>query len=265
MPIDCYRDSDVHVIICLVLFILEVNVVNIPTEFPVPSRVLVITPHPDDSELGCGGTVAKWVSHGAVVVYVLCTNGDKGSSDPYMTSEKLAAIRTEEQAQAAETLGVNEVVRLDYPDGGLEDTPEFRGHIVRAVRKYRPDVALFTDPLRSGFYLHRDHRITGTVALDALFPYARDRLHYPQHETEGLLAHRTPEALLWGTESPDTFVDISETIEKKISALLFHSSQIPPGASSEEMNRLIKDSAQRLGDSCGLKYAEGFRRISFTP
>lgn len=237
---------------------------NIPAEFPVPSRVLVITPHPDDSELGCGGTVAKWISRGAVVVYVLCTNGDKGSSDPYMTSEKLASIRAEEQAQAAAILGVNEVVRLDYSDGELEDTPEFRGQIVRAVRKYRPDVALFTDPLRSGFYLHRDHRVAGTVALDALFPYARDRLHYPHHETEGLLAHKTPDALLWGTESPDTFIDISESIEKKITALLYHSSQIPPGASSEEMSRLIKDSAQRLGDGRGLKYAEGFRRVRFT-
>ena len=116
MPIDCYRDSDVHVIMCLVLFILEVNVVNIPTEFPVPSRVLVITPHPDDSELGCGGTVAKWVSHGAVVVYVLCTNGDKGTSDPDMKPEHMAEIREAEQLAAAKILGIKHVSFLRFPD-----------------------------------------------------------------------------------------------------------------------------------------------------
>ena len=91
--------------------------------FPVPGRALVITPHPDDSELGCGGTVAKWIKQGTEVVYVLCTNGDKGSSDPDMTSHKLAELRKIEQQKAAEILGVAEVVRLDYEDGSLADTP----------------------------------------------------------------------------------------------------------------------------------------------
>ena len=141
--------------------------------FPVPGRALVITPHPDDSELGCGGTVAKWIKQGTEVVYVLCTNGDKGSSDPDMTSHKLAELRKIEQHKAPEIFRVTEVVRTDYEDGSLEDTPLFRGQIVEAIRRFRPDVALFTDPLRTEFYLHRDHRIAGTVTLDALFPYAR--------------------------------------------------------------------------------------------
>ena len=71
------------------------------TKFKSPKRALVFTPHPDDSELGCGGTIAEWVASATVVTYVLCTNGDKGSSDPDMTSEKLAAIRSDEQGKAA--------------------------------------------------------------------------------------------------------------------------------------------------------------------
>ena len=232
--------------------------------FPVPERALVITPHPDDSELGCGGTVAKWIKQGTEVVYVLCTNGDKGSSDPDMTSHKLAEIRKIEQQKAAEILGVTEVVRLDYEDGALEDTPLFRGQIVGAIRRFRPDVALFTDPLRTEFYLHRDHRIAGTVTLDALFPYARDRLHYPDHESEGLLPHKTPDALMWGSESPDTFINITGSIDKKIEALVAHKTQIPSCEESDELANLVKVTAARVGSRCDYKYAEGFRRISFS-
>jgi LmbE family N-acetylglucosaminyl deacetylase len=234
------------------------------TSFPVPARALVITPHPDDSELGCGGAVVTWIKQGTEVVYLLCTNGDKGSSDPEMTSPKLAELRKIEQQKAAEILGVLEVVRLDYEDGSLEDTPFFRGQIVKVIRRFKPDVVLFTDPLRTGFYLHRDHRIAGSVALDALFPYARDRLHYPEHESEGLLPHKTSDALMWGSESPDTFIDITTSIDKKIEALAAHKTQIPSGEESYEFADLIKGTASRIGDRCGYKYAEGFRRISFS-
>ena len=84
-----------------------------------PDRAMVVTPHPDDAEIGCGGTIAGWIDQGTVVVYVLCTNGDKGSGDPEMTSKRLAEIREREQAEAADVLGVREVIYLRYPDGAL--------------------------------------------------------------------------------------------------------------------------------------------------
>ena len=102
--------------------------------FPTPSVAIVVTPHPDDSEIGCGGTIAKWIREGAKVIYLLCTNGDKGTSDIQMTSDRLASIRAEEQLKAAAVLGVEEVISLGYPDGALEDSPVFRGQIVRAIR-----------------------------------------------------------------------------------------------------------------------------------
>ena len=61
-----------------------------------PDRAMVVTPHPDDAEIGCGGTIAGWIREGTEVVYVLCTNGDKGTEDRELTSERLAAIREEE-------------------------------------------------------------------------------------------------------------------------------------------------------------------------
>ena len=226
-----------------------------------PDRAMVVIPHPDDGEGGCGGTIAKWIEEGTEVVYVLCTNGDKGTSDPKMTSERLAEIREVEQANAAETLGVKEVVYLRYPDGALEDTTEFRGLIVRAVRKHRPDVVFCTDPHRQTFSLHRDHRISGQVTLDAVFPYARDILHYPEHRMEGLEPHKVGDLLMWGTEDPDTFVDITDTIGLKIDALKKHVSQVSGG--DRDVADFVKARAQTIGHRAEVPYAEAFRRIQF--
>ena len=78
--------------------------------------MMVISPHPDDSEFGVSGTVAKLTREGKKVVYVICTNGDKGTSDINMKPEKLAEIREGEQQAAAKVLGVSDVVFLRYPD-----------------------------------------------------------------------------------------------------------------------------------------------------
>ena len=124
--------------------------------------VMVVSPHPDDAEFGVAGTVARWVKEGKRVIYVVCTNGDKGTSDINMKSEKLAEIRKKEQQAAADILGVSEVIFLGLPDQGLEETPEFRGLLVRLIRQYRPDTIVTADPYRH-YIWHRDHRITGQV------------------------------------------------------------------------------------------------------
>ena len=229
--------------------------------FDRPERAMLVIPHPDDAEGGVGGTVAKWVAEGTEVVFVLCTNGDKGTSDPEMTTEKLGAIREKEQAAAAECLGVKEVIYLRYGDGELDDTAKFRGELVRAIRKHRPDVVFCTDPFRQTFYLHRDHRISGQVTLDAVFPYARDFLHYNEHIQEGLETHKVGDILMWGTEHPDTFIDITDTIDNKINALKKHVSQV--AGSGRDVDRFVKVNAQNQGQMANMPYAEGFKRIRF--
>jgi LmbE family N-acetylglucosaminyl deacetylase len=126
----------------------------------IEADVLVISPHPDDAEYGVAGTVARWVRDGKQVVYVICTNGDKGTSDPDMKPEVLVEIRKKEQLAAADVLGVSEVVFLGLPDQGLEETPQFRKLIVRLIRQYRPDIVVTADPYRR-YIWHRDHRIAG--------------------------------------------------------------------------------------------------------
>ncbi len=225
----------------------------------VSNTIMVIAAHPDDTEFGAAGTVAKWTAAGKTVVYVVCTNGDKGSPDPEMTSEKLAAIREQEQVAAARMVGVKEVVFLRHPDGYLEDTPEFRGELVRQIRKYRPYLVVTSDPQRA-YLWHRDHRIVGRVALDAVYPYARDHLYYPEHKAEGLLPHKVREVYLWASDEPDTFIDISDTFDIKLAALRCHISQMNH-VQGADMETWLRQRAAEAGRSHGMALAEAFRRL----
>ena len=223
---------------------------------------MVVTPHPDDAEISCGGTVANWIRQGTSVYYVLCSDGSKGTEDPDMTPERLAKIRYDEQMEAAKTLGVKEVVALGYPDGELEDTREFRGHLVRALRRFRPEVVICPDPYRRSFYFHRDHRIVGQVTQDAVFPYARDRLHFPEHEAEGLSPHKTGTLMFWGPEEIETYVDISESMDIKADALRCHRSQLG-GLAEDESIGWLRSWCAEMGKKAGYAYAEGYRVVRF--
>jgi len=219
---------------------------------------LVITPHPDDAEYGIAGTVAKWVQEEKEVVYVVCTNGNKGSSDPDMKPEQLTRIRTQEQLDAAMVLGVKDVIFLDNEDQGLEDTPEFRRQIVRLIRTYKPEVIATSDPYRR-YIWHRDHRITGQVVLDAAFPYARDHLSYPDLIKSGLQPHKVKEVLLWGAENPNYFSDISDTFEIKMKALRCHHSQV--GSHPAGWEDLMKQRYESFAEGTTYKMAEAFYKV----
>ncbi|PKB80790.1 MAG: hypothetical protein BZY88_08060 [SAR202 cluster bacterium Io17-Chloro-G9] len=229
----------------------------------IPQRVLVITPHPDDAEAWCGGTVARWIKEGAEVHYVLCTDGGKGTFDSQVSPQELTAIRDAEQREAAKILGVNEIVALGHPDGELEDTDDFRRELVRQIRLVKPDVVICPEPYRRNLAWHRDHRIAGQVAIDAVFPYARDHLHLKElWEEEGLEPHKTGTVLLWGAEQPDTHMDIGDFIALKIQALSVHHSQMS-GRSRSEIEEFVRERA--AGESAGqdFDYAEAFRKLTF--
>src|SRR5499426_73646 len=151
----------------------------------VPDKALVIFAHPDDAEIGSGGVVAKWAAAGCEVTYVLCTNGAAGTADRTLTPAALARKRADEQRAAADFMGVKHVVMLGYPDGGLKATDEFLGGVVKALRTYRPHTVFTHDPYRIKGFQHRDHRAVGITTTDAVYPYARDHLHFPEHIAEG--------------------------------------------------------------------------------
>lgn len=220
--------------------------------------VLVITPHPDDAEGGAGGTIARWTRQGRKVVLVVCTNGDKGTSDRSLKPADLAKIREVEQLQAAEVLGVSEVVFLRIPDQGLEDGPEFREKLVRLIRQHRPGTVVTIDPYRR-YIRHRDHEVCGRVTLDAIFPSARDHLAFPEHLEAGLEPHVVREVYMWGSEEPDTFLDITETFATKMDALYCHASQMK--WSRVEREPLRRAQHEEYGKKAGVPLAEAFKRI----
>jgi len=227
-----------------------------------PSHVLVVTPHPDDAEYGVAGTVARWVNEGKDIVYVVCTNGDKGTDNAYMKPEELAEIREKEQRAAANVLGVREVVFLRHHDQSLEDTPEFRKELVRLIRIYRPITMVTADPYRR-YIWHRDHRITGQVTLDAIFPYARDPHSYPDLMKEGLHPHKVREILLWASEDINYRSDITETFHLKLAALRCHESQvghIPP----RELEEWLKERHRKMPEGDEFQLAEAFHRVEIS-
>jgi LmbE family N-acetylglucosaminyl deacetylase len=224
-----------------------------------PAQVMVVTPHPDDAEYGVAGTVARWAREGKGIIYVVCTNGDKGTSDANMKPEELAKIREQEQLAAAKLLGVREVIFLGHPDQSLEDTPEFRKEIVRLIRMYRPETVVTADPYRR-YIWHRDHRITGQVTLDAIFPYARDRLSYPDLLDEGLQPHTVKEVLLWASEDPNYRSDITDTFDVKVAALRCHKSQVGQNPSLE-LEKWLRQRHQTMAEGEDFELAEAFHRV----
>lgn len=234
-------------------------ILTAPDMMTKPAHIMVITPHPDDAEFGVAGTVYRWTGEGKHVVYVVCTNGDKGTTDPNIKPDQLARTREQEQLAAAKLLGVREVIFLRHPDQTLEDTPEFRKELVRLIRMYKPETVATVDPYRR-YIWHRDHRVTGQVALDAIFPFARDALSFPDLLEEGLQPHKVREVLLWGAQEPNHRTDISDTFDIKIAALRCHKSQMS-GDSPRPWEERLREWAKMLARDQDYELAEAFYRV----
>jgi len=224
-------------------------------------RVMVILAHPDDPEYFCGGTVARWAQEGDDVTYVLATRGERGTNDPRLTPTQLALIREEEQRAAARVLGVREVVFLDYPDGSLSPDLNLRRDLTRQIRRHQPDVVITCDPTvryRPHYLSHPDHLAVGDAALDAVFPDARNPLQFPELLEEGLEPHHVAEVYISGAAEPDTEVDITDSLQRKVTALREHHTQVSDPDGLEERLR----EWHRVEDENGqVRYVERFRRI----
>jgi LmbE family N-acetylglucosaminyl deacetylase len=239
----------------------------------IPVYALTISPHPHDTEWGIGGTAAKWTAEGKRVVCVVCTNGDKGSGNPDFKPEELAKTRKKEQAAAAKILGIKEVVFLDQPDLGLEDTPALRKQLLKQILTYRPEIVATRDPYNGRYVSNRDHRILGRLVMDMVWPYAQAPNTFPDLLAEGLLPHKVKEMLLWSPDQPNYRLDITDTYEKKKSALRAHKTQIidwidPPGGYEEADKNFFKMIDERnaaAAEGTAFKYAEAFVRVPIPP
>lgn len=230
-----------------------------------PSSALAVYAHPDDPEISAGGTLAGWAEAGADIWVLITTRGDKGVQDPEADLDELARVRIDETAKAAALLGFVDHFHLDYSDGELPDDQALRGVITRYVRELRPEVVLCPDPTAVFFgdryFNHHDHRVTGWATLDAVAPSAGNPHYFSEHLAEGLEVHDVKTVYLSGTLEPNTWIDITPTMERKIDALFCHESQLEE--TGEWFRQFLRERAEEGGRAAGVAYAEGFRRLSF--
>jgi LmbE family N-acetylglucosaminyl deacetylase len=193
------------------------------------SRILVITAHPDDVDFGAGGSVAQWADAGKEVAYCVVTDGDAGGFDPAVPRSEIAGIRRAEQTAAAKTLGVTDLTFLGYPDGRLESSIALRRDISRVIRQFRPHRVVCQSPERSWVRIyasHPDHLAAGEAAICAVYPDARNPFAHPELAEEGWEAWSVPETWVMAHPSANHWVDTTDTLDRKVAALLCHESQM---------------------------------------
>ena len=231
------------------------------TEY-IPKRAMSIHAHPDDQDFTVAATLAKWAQAGCEIVSVIITSGDSGSNDPTKDGSYkpvLAELREKEQRAANDILGIRETVFLRYPDGELEPTIALRRDLTRLIRQFKPDTVVTGNPegwFYGNEYLnHPDHRAAAQAACEAVFPSAGSRLIFADLLPAGYEPHDVKRLYIHGTEKPDTWVDVSATLEVKIKALQQHTSQVDPN----EVGKWLTEWAQEEAKDKGMKYAESYK------
>jgi LmbE family N-acetylglucosaminyl deacetylase len=228
-------------------------------------RALVIFSHPDDAEFSAAPAIAALVARGVEVGYVVTTDGGKGTEDPAVSPEQLAATRMAEQRAAADVLGVREIVHLGYPDGYLTPSLELRRDIVRQIRRARPDLVMTQNWRRrddgNPFAAHPDHLATGEATLAAVYPAARDRLNFPELLDEGLEPWKVRQVLVTGVDQPNLWLDVSQTMDVGIAAMRCHASQLDD---PDEVEVRIRERIAEAGKPVGMPMAQAFLSIDLT-
>jgi LmbE family N-acetylglucosaminyl deacetylase len=201
-------------------------------------RALAVMAHPDDVDFGAAGTIAQWTDAGVEVTYCIITDGDAGGFDPAVPRTEIGAIRQNEQRAAAKEVGVEDVRFLGYPDGRLELTLELRRDIARVIREVRPQRVVCQTPQRNMLSLpasHPDHLTAGEATLRAVYPDARNPFAFA--ELADLEPWSVAETWVQGHERINRYVDITDTFDRKMTALHAHASQHPEPGQLEAMIR----------------------------
>ena len=225
-----------------------------------PARALAVYAHPDDPEISCGATLARWAAAGSKVHVLVLTRGEKGSKDPEVDPEDLAERRSGEMEAAGKLLGLAGRERLDVGDGELAASIEVRERIVATIRRTRPDVVVCPDPTAvifgDTYFNHADHRNAGWATMDAVSPAAGNPHYFPYAGPP----HSVGVVLLSGTLEPNVWVEVTTSLETKIDALLCHASQLD--GSEDLFREVLRGRAEAEGRAAGVRYAESFRRLT---
>jgi LmbE family N-acetylglucosaminyl deacetylase len=197
-------------------------------------NILAISPHPDDMEFGCGGTLLEYAKRGENVYLLVLTGGEFGGKAP---------VRRKEQEKSAKFIGIKNVFWGEFIDTELVDDRNLITKIESLIQDIQPDIVLVN-------YLediHQDHRASAYATISA----ARN--------VKQVLFYESPTSVHF---EPDIFVDISKVIEKKLHLLELHASQVNK---TSVKNLTIIESARSCAIFRGyqgrVKFAEGFKGL----
>jgi N-acetylglucosamine malate deacetylase 1 len=227
--------------------------------------VLVVSAHPDDAELGCGGVVKDLTNRGKVVVMVDCTRGELGTRG---TPE----IRAAEAQSAGRILGVSDRVNLDFPDGEVQDDTQSIHAMCAVIRRFQPRIMLIPPPIER----HPDHSAVHRICTAANFFSGVSKVLL-EHSNQQLEPHRAEKLYCYQQNYdfpslPSFYVDISSTFNDKMDSILayrsqFHSphdefkDQPPTLISRPEFLQELEARARYYGSRIGVNYAEGFYSV----
>lgn len=223
-------------------------------------NVLVISPHPDDTEIGCGGTIAKYAAQGHKVYIAVATNGNAGHVS--IAPDELAKIRQEEARASAAVIGA-ELIWMGFDDEFLINDRETRIAFIELIRQCKADIILTTAPND----YHPDHRMLSEIVSDASFTAS-----LPLVRTKSEAVTKVPPIFNYDTVLgidflPEEYVDISEHMDKKLEMISQHRSQLGFMLNYYGMDMVehYKVISRFRGLQAGVEYAEGFRVVRGYP
>ncbi|MBW4083027.1 PIG-L deacetylase family protein [Paenibacillus sp. S150] len=219
-------------------------------------KILCVQPHPDDNEVGMGGTIAAFAEMGCEIHYLTVTNGDLGSLDDRLPPAEIAAIRSQELEAAGRSLGASVFHQLPHGDGTLEQVPALAAEIAGIIRTVQPDAVFCPDPWLA-YEAHYDHIVTGRAAAQAFLSSG-----LPLYPRGTCTQAWQPKAIgFYFTSEPNTVIDITDFFEGKFAAMALHSSQF-----SEETLALyrlyFKEKGRQLAEGKEFEIGEGLKVLS---
>ena len=219
------------------------------------NNIVIISAHPDDMEIGMGGTVAKLVESMAVITSIVITNGGRSSNPFALTEQRMAEVRREEALRAAGILGVKDVIFCDEPDAADEiNTRAVKRKLIEVLARLRPTEVYTLD---EELDRHPAHRLAGKLARNSV-------LEVGIKLTGGMWAYE-----IWSLFMTwDRLEYIDRYMATKMAAIAEHQSQvatIPYGEGVMGLNRWRAVFADPKASAPAGVYAEVFRRIMISP
>ncbi|WP_293696829.1 PIG-L deacetylase family protein [uncultured Agrococcus sp.] len=219
-------------------------------------RILVVVAHPDDAEYGTSAAAAMWSERGIDVGYLLLTRGEAGMQ---RSPEEAAAIRATEQRIACETVGVDHLTILDFPDGMLEYGLPLRKAIAREIRRFRPDAVVSgTGELRVAWgFDHADHRAAGLATIDAIRD-ADNRWVFPDLNQEGFEPWGATWMLLTGGDATHGVEVSSAAVELAVASLAAHEQYLADLPWHPAPRDFVPGILEEQGRQAGFEYGVAF-------